>query len=578
MAITNLADLTTQFASLQALVNDLRNDGLTSVQFETGVESGDCVYLDTGTNTFRRCLANSPETPAREKFHGVANFPEGEENFVRIYSFDSSDDYKIYDESDPVNYPQGRPIQAFIPGAYIYISTVAAGGYTQTANDSPVGVAVGIDRFLLASELDNASGAVRQLITDALEQTIVAYDSSFRDDDKVYITLKARLDALLSTILESDETVSELDDEINVTTDEVITARGSEASLNARISVEANRITGINNLLDIAAGTMADIAVRLAVSINDDGTLKTTISASTYTTETEEATYVSTTSFTLPIDLTGVYEPGRSLRINDTIIAHVLSSVFTTETLVTVVTSVIPTPINKLEYSFSPAELPLMAHSQLAVIETVEPSSDDTARSKHVSDNDIKTLQDQIDESDIAITAVEAANTSQDIVIAANTAKVGITTQQAADITANNAKISFDSTSSTKLGTIAEGAEVNVTPWEDWVTMPETSDWENKQPTVNIAEYRRSSDLKQIQVRGKITTLQALANLQIIVFPVGYRTAVDQSYPMSAAGVGGLLNSIHLFADDSAGGLFLIANAAITVGTDIWMNATIALA
>tara|TARA_R110000772_G_scaffold67579_2_gene150036 strand:+ start:10897 stop:11409 length:513 start_codon:yes stop_codon:yes gene_type:complete len=60
--------------------------------------------------------------------------------------------------------------------------------------------------------------------------------------------------------------------------------------------------------------------------------------------------------------------------------------------------------------------------------------------------------------------------------VAANTAKVGITTAQAADIVANNAKvtydaaaavsantdkISFDSTSSTKLGTIEENAEVN---------------------------------------------------------------------------------------------------------------------
>ena len=50
-----------------------------------------------------------------------------------------------------------------------------------------------------------------------------------------------------------------------------------------------------------------------------------------------------------------------------------------------------------------------------------------------------------------------SANTS----VAANTAKVGITTQQANDITANNAKISFDSASSTKLAGIEAGAEVN---------------------------------------------------------------------------------------------------------------------
>lgn len=42
-----------------------------------------------------------------------------------------------------------------------------------------------------------------------------------------------------------------------------------------------------------------------------------------------------------------------------------------------------------------------------------------------------------------------------------NTAKVGITTQQATNITTNTAKVSFDSASSTKLGGIETGAEVN---------------------------------------------------------------------------------------------------------------------
>ncbi len=47
--------------------------------------------------------------------------------------------------------------------------------------------------------------------------------------------------------------------------------------------------------------------------------------------------------------------------------------------------------------------------------------------------------------------------------VATNNAKVGITTTQANNITANNAKISFDGTSSTKLGTIEENADVTDT-------------------------------------------------------------------------------------------------------------------
>ena len=70
-------------------------------------------------------------------------------------------------------------------------------------------------------------------------------------------------------------------------------------------------------------------------------------------------------------------------------------------------------------------------------------------------------------ESDVAINNAKTGITTQQAAdIVTNNAKVGITTQQASDITTNNAKISFDSTSSTKLGTIAEGAEVNVNA--DW--------------------------------------------------------------------------------------------------------------
>lgn len=60
-----------------------------------------------------------------------------------------------------------------------------------------------------------------------------------------------------------------------------------------------------------------------------------------------------------------------------------------------------------------------------------------------------------------ANTAKVGITTQQASDITTNNAKVGITTQQASDITTNNAKISFDSTSSTKLAGIEAGAEVN---------------------------------------------------------------------------------------------------------------------
>lgn len=62
-----------------------------------------------------------------------------------------------------------------------------------------------------------------------------------------------------------------------------------------------------------------------------------------------------------------------------------------------------------------------------------------------------------------ANTAKVGITTQQASDITANNAKVGITTQQASDITTNNAKISFDSTSSTKLAGIEENADVTDT-------------------------------------------------------------------------------------------------------------------
>ena len=86
-----------------------------------------------------------------------------------------------------------------------------------------------------------------------------------------------------------------------------------------------------------------------------------------------------------------------------------------------------------------------------------------------------------IEDADLVLKDVVGITTQQANDILANNSKVGITTQQAADITtnkakvgyteslvsantsvvANTAKISFDSASSTKLGGIEAGADVN---------------------------------------------------------------------------------------------------------------------
>ena len=109
---------------------------------------------------------------------------------------------------------------------------------------------------------------------------------------------------------------------------------------------------------------------------------------------------------------------------------------------------------------------------------------------------------DDIDEGTTNLYYTEArvsANTN----VAANTAKVGITTQQASDITTNNAKISFDSVSSTKLAGIEEGAEVNVNA--DWNATTGDAEILNK-PTLFSGSYNDLTDKPTIPTNNNELT------------------------------------------------------------------------
>lgn len=93
----------------------------------------------------------------------------------------------------------------------------------------------------------------------------------------------------------------------------------------------------------------------------------------------------------------------------------------------------------------------------------------------------------------VANTAKVGITTQQAADIVTNNAKVGITAQQASDITANNAKISFDSASSTKLAGIEEGAEVNVNT--DWDATSGDAQILNKPTLATVATSGSYNDL-----------------------------------------------------------------------------------
>ena len=369
-----VAQLDQVVTNLVQVFREESTQSITDVQFETGVTDADAVYLDTNFNTWRRSIVDDVNNPDRAVFHGVANVGlEG--NSVRIYGFESSDTFEIYNDDTDTK------LETFVEGEFVYVSKRALGAYTQTPNNIQAGVAVGPDRFLLSSELDNATAALREIIEQAQIQNRVVVTEEERADNYLWTTLKARLDGTYSMHLDD----LDLDDQ---------------------------RINAIQIVQDAhtaeftaSAGTAATLTSRLAVGMNPDGTLKSSVSVSTYTTETDTLTRVGSNAFSIPTDKTGIYSAKRTIRINDTIISHVNFSAFTTFTLVTLIDSVIPVTLTKIEYSFDPLELPLIAHTDLINVRTVDPSSSDTVRTKHVSDNDLKILTDGVADNVVDITA-----------------------------------------------------------------------------------------------------------------------------------------------------------------------------
>ncbi|MBI9069936.1 MAG: hypothetical protein JEZ09_21785, partial [Salinivirgaceae bacterium] len=82
---------------------------------------------------------------------------------------------------------------------------------------------------------------------------------------------------------------------------------------------------------------------------------------------------------------------------------------------------------------------PTFTGSQAANITTTDITNLSNLSGTNTGDQDITGITINTN----AISTIQGENTNQDVAIAANTAKTGITTQQASDITANNAKVGY---------------------------------------------------------------------------------------------------------------------------------------
>ena len=115
-----------------------------------------------------------------------------------------------------------------------------------------------------------------------------------------------------------------------------------------------------------------------------------------------------------------------------------------------------------------------------------------------------------------AITTLQGEQTTQNTAIALNAAKTGITSQQASDITANNAKVGITSqqasditANNTKVGiTTAQASEITANTLKTGITSQQASDITANNAKVGITS-QQASDITANNTKVGITTTQA---------------------------------------------------------------------
>ena len=231
---------------------------------------------------------------------------------------------------------------------------------------------------------------------------------------------------------------------VGITTQQAndITANNAKVGITTQ---QANDITANNAKVSMVLGTSAGTALEGDTALLQLGTTSTTaLAGDTTTISAQQASDISTNNAKVGITT------GQA----DAIVANTAKTGITTEQADAIVANTDKVGITTQQASDITAN-----NAKVGIT---------TQQAADIVTNNAKNSYPSTDSTKVGFISITQAVDLDTIEsdVATNNAKTGITAQQASDITTNNAKISFDSTSSTKLGTIAEGAEVNVNA--DW--------------------------------------------------------------------------------------------------------------
>ena len=133
-----------------------------------------------------------------------------------------------------------------------------------------------------------------------------------------------------------------------------LTETADATKVNADFDTVYSAVDDAIDAINAADGSKTSLANRLAVSMNDDGTMKSAITCGNEWINPElSPTYTSTTTFTVTGDQTDIYLQYRRLKITlagGAVYSEVVSAAYTTSTLVTIADAVLTDPITSVEH------------------------------------------------------------------------------------------------------------------------------------------------------------------------------------------------------------------------------------